>query len=185
MKKTIARLISFLFGPLSWTIFFFGAAYHRGLFQSKMQIVIIFMFAFLIPLIIYSLLLVTKKISDADITRREERYTILTVINVCALLLLFFLYTSRLYLLFKLALIVYVILTLSSLITINYKISFHITFAYTLLVLSDYLHSFQFWYLYLLLPAIFWSRLYLKRHTLGQLVLPLVLDSLILYTALT
>lgn len=181
MKKISAQLISVIFSPFVWTIFFFALALNKGLFDSKRYIILLFLLCLMIPTIIYIFLLKTKKLSDPDISKRQERYFILIVINVCAIVLLLFIKMAGLTLLFKLTLIAYVVLAISSLITFFYKISFHMTFACTFIILSDSLYGFKLWYLYLIIPTIFWSRLYLKKHTLGELTAALILDIVIIY----
>lgn len=181
IKDRLAQAISFVFNPLFWVIGFLAAAYHKGLFQDNSQIMAVFVVILIILSITYFMLLKTKKIADPDISRRQERYLILTVINVCSLILLVFLKTHELTELFRLVFIAYIILTVSSLITLVYKISFHMTFTYSFILLIDSLYQFKLFYLYILIPVVFWSRLALKKHTVFELLLALAIDSSIIY----
>ncbi|HLD27156.1 MAG TPA: hypothetical protein VJB63_04340 [Patescibacteria group bacterium] len=181
MKMISARIISFICGPVSWVIFFLISSYYKGLFQNKNNMIIVILIAFIIPIILFIVLLKTKKISDLDISLRQERYPLLIIINICLLALLYFLNIRHLTTLFHLTQIVYIIITVSSLITLFYKISFHITFSYTFAILINALFSFQLWWLYLIIPAVFWSRLTLKKHTVMQMLLALVIDSFIIF----
>lgn len=182
MKIHIARFISFIFGPIFWVIFFLISSYYTGLLQTKNDILFIALITFIIPITLFIILLITKKISDLDITTRKERLPILISINICMLGLLYFLNMRHFVALLHMAKIVYTIVTISSVITLFYKISFHITFSYTFAVLINALFGFRLWYLYLIIPAVFWSRLTLKKHTIMQMFLAMCIDSIIMYT---
>lgn len=181
MKTISARIISFIFGPVSWVIFFLISSYYKGLFQNKGNMIIVILIAFIIPTILFVLLVMTKKISDLDITTRQERYPLLIIMNISLLALLYFLGIRHLTTLFHFTQMVYIIITISSLITFFYKISFHITFSYTFAILINALFSFQLWPLYLIIPIVFWSRLTLKKHTVMQMLLAIGIDSIIMY----
>lgn len=180
MKMISARIISFVFGPVSWVIFFIITCYYKGLFQNTSNMFVVIMIAFIIPIVFFSFLLKTKKISDLDITTRQERYPFLIMMNICLLALLYFLYTQHLTTLFHLTQIVYIIITISSFITFFYKVSFHITFSYTFSILINMLFSFKTWWLYPLVPMVFWSRLILKKHTVMQMLLAITIDTIII-----
>lgn len=181
MKMHIARFISFIFGPIFWVIFLFAATYYKDLFKNKNDMMIVIVISCIIPLMAFAALLRSGKISDLDITVRKERYSMLVIINICMLALLVFLRMRYMNVLFHLTQIVYVIVTISSLITLFYKISLHVTFSYTFAVLINAVFSFKLWYLYLIVPTVFWSRLALKKHTMMQMLLAICIDSIIIY----
>lgn len=182
MVKNIAHLISFIFSPVSWVIFFLISSYYKGLFESKNEAIIAVIMACIIPIALFFILLMFKKISDFDITKRTERYPILISIIIYMTGLLYFLNTRHLIIFSHMTQIVYIIVTISSLITLFYKISFHITFSYTFAILINALFGFKLWYLYLIIPIIFWSRFTLKKHTMMQMFLAICIDSIIIYT---
>lgn len=180
----LAKLISTIFSPPFFVIFFLIAAFEKGFFAHKLTVLLFIFFIFISLLLFYFFLLKTKRVSDSDITKREERYPILLAINISIIFLLVFLKFAQAVILFKYVLIVYIVLTISSLITLYYKISLHMTFALTFLVLINYTYSFKLFYLFLAIPAVFWSRLYLKKHTIFQLFSAIIIDSLIIYLLL-
>lgn len=181
MKTTqLAQIISFIFTPLLWVILFLVLAYYKGLFQYNYAIISAFAGAILFPTVVFFILYATKKISDFDITERKQRYGILAVVNISAFLLLYFLSTQHLAELFELTKIVVVITAVSTLITFWYKISFHMTFSFTFVILINAVLGYHWWFLYLTIPAVFWSRWYLKKHTLSQIALAIVVDGIII-----
>lgn len=180
MKRTLAKAISLVCSPLVWVIVFLLSAYYKGLFQYNDMTLAVFAGAILFPLVIFFALYAAKKISDFDITKRQERYGILVVVNASAALLLYFLYSQHLAQLFYFTKTIVVVTAISTLITFFYKISFHMTFAFTFAILLNALFGFRLWLLYLTIPAVFWSRWHLKKHTAMQMLLALLVDSAII-----
>lgn len=71
-------------------------------------------------------------------------------------------------------------ISLGMMITYYWKISMHsalITFFVAMLL---FLYGLKIWPAVLLIPLIFWSRLYLNRHTISQLLAGMILASLVL-----
>jgi len=114
----------------------------------------------------------TGKISDLQIPRRKERLIPLLIINICVIagfIALLFLNSSHL--LRTVYLIYLSALPLISIITVFYKISFHAS--YITMFSFIYLMVFGKWAIFtlLLIPLVGWSRVRLKRHTTGQVLL--------------
>jgi hypothetical protein len=137
-------------------------------------------FLFLIPLVYFLYLFKTKRISDMDITVREERYRSLIVMNISLFLLLIYLKVFGFNEFFNLTGIFFIIHLIISLITIKYKISFHMSYTIIFATLINYLYSFQIPLLFLTIPLIFWSRIYLKKHTPAQVILASIITPLLL-----
>lgn len=133
--------------------------------------------------LILLIFLKTKIIEDFDITKREQRPLVFGIFSIFLALLVsityIFGYTEALDLMIFIV-FCYLILFI---ITLFWKISIHVGAAtMTILVL---LHETSYWYLYplVLLPIIVaWTRVYLKRHTvdqvIGGMVLPVIVYSI-------
>lgn len=64
-------------------------------------------------------------------------------------------------------------LTTTTVLLINnifYRISFHVSLSTSLFILVNHFSAWVFWPLFLAVPLIGWSRIYLKKHTLLQVI---------------
>lgn len=182
--KVSAEVISLVFSPPAWLFYFLIVASNKGLFIGNRVSDFTILFIFLIPLGYFLYLYFTKKISDLDMTIREERYRSLIVMNLTLLLLLMYLKLQRLDLFYHFTFIFFLLNAITSLITLKYKISFHMTYTLMFSVFINYLYNFQFPILFVTIPLIFWSRIYLKRHTPYQVLLAFLIDIPLLYLLL-
>ena len=65
-------------------------------------------------------------------------------------------------------------LTIISIVLINnvfYRISFHVALSTSLLILINHFTGWDFFLLFIIIPVIAWSRVYLRKHTLAQVIL--------------
>lgn len=179
-------MISALLSPPVFALMFLSAAYKKGLFEGKgWWLLSLFIATLLLAVFTLFALIKLKKVSDLDITRREERYWFLSLLNCLVFGLLVILYLMQVKeLLLQQVFIIWIILAISTVITFFYKISLHMTFAYTFLFLMNVLHGFSLWYLFVMIPLVYWSRFHLRKHTHGQLIAAVLLDSIVLFAVL-
>lgn len=179
--KSIAQLSSLVFSPPTWILYFLVASSRNGLFFGGRTSDATIAILFFIPLIYFLYLFKTKRISDLDITIREERYRSLIVMNVSLFLLLIYLWIYHLEGFFYLTRIFFIIHAVISLITIKYKISFHMSYTIVFATFINFLYGYHLPFLFLTIPLIFWSRIYLKKHTPYQVLLAAIVTSTILF----
>jgi len=180
--KILAQLISLLLSPM----FVLPGIIYYSLykFTDKQQFWLFFLiinFLGILPiLLIYFFLRKTGKISDWEISKREERHQLNAYALSVGLILIFFLRNWFSPQLFNVILLIFILFFIYALITLFWKISGHvlsITLAVCLL-----LGIFNFnWLITLLIPLVAWSRVYLKRHTLNQVGAGFLLTFLIFY----
>ncbi len=186
-----ARIVSYLFDgsvlalPILLAVCFYDPA---GSIQA--QIIPAFLVSyFFIAIIPYSFILYlykTGRVSDLQIPKRKERLVPLLIINICVILgfiILLFLKSSAL---LKTVYLIYLLgLPLISIITVFYKISFHSS--YITMFSLIYLMVFGKWAVVTLplIPLVSWSRVRLKRHTFGQVLLGIAVISAVSLTIFT
>ncbi len=180
--KNFASFVSFILGIPWVVIIVWVLLFETGLSTQQTQL-----FGFLFPLLhiviplVYVIWAVKRgHISDLDITKREERYGILTVVfmkNVISLVVIALFGNT---LLLQLALTVFTVFTVAYVVTFFWKISLHMTFNTVGITLVNAVNDWQFLYLYALIPVIFWSRLNLKKHTVSQLIAGFVVSEVIM-----
>lgn len=175
MITFFSKLISIVFSPPGWIIIYLISAFLKGLFGSHpLYPLSITGIIILIPVLIIYILYQKKIVTHIDIVNREERIMPLIISNFALWSLLYMIHQYRLSVLTHQLSIFAIILLAMTIITLTYKISMHMTFT---IFFSYAIHNIIGGYsylLYLLIPLIFWSRLHLKRHTVGQLILAIL-----------
>lgn len=139
----------------------------------------------LLPLGFVLWLLQQGKVSDYNLTRREERF--LPMLVSIATALFGWLYLSQVQapgLLLALAATNLAQSVVYLLITLRWKVSIHSAVAAGLAVLGSAVAGGTVWLLVLAVPLIAWSRVALRRHTLAQTVVGAAVGSLFLAFAL-
>lgn len=182
MKK-LAQIISVILGPVIWPIAIIIMILKSGLSTQQIFIllpILLFLQVFIPYLYIFRSYKL-KKISDLDITKREERYKAMTITSISFFISLFFIYFFGNNLLIKFSIMILLIIIINTLITFFWKISLHMTMNIVVSILINYLFNWQLPILYLTIPLVFWSRLYLKKHTISQLLGALILNGSIVF----
>jgi len=182
-KKIIAKIISMIFGPVTWSIIILAVFMLRGglnSLQLKILLPLIAIFQVVVPFSYILILFKRKKVTDLDLTKREERYGPLIVFVICLLITIFCIYLVGADMLFRLYLIILTLLIINALITIFWKISFHVGVITIGVIMINFLYYWQWPILYLTIPLVFWARLELKKHTVGQLLGGLILNAVII-----
>jgi len=144
------------------------------------------LFTFVVPILSMILLKVLGITSDLNVTKREERPKLFLPMGICFLISLVLSITSSSQILITVYTSLVISFVMGFLITLLWKISYHMiwsTLAIFFIIYSRQIS--QLYYLLLLLPFIGWSRLHLKRHTLGQVIAGFLLTSLCILSVLT
>lgn len=184
ISKTAAQLVSFVLGPLIWiplllTIFVLKTNLSSNQIFLLLPLLIILQvfFPFLYILIAYKL----KKISDLDLSKREERIIPMVIIFISLFISLFVVKSFNSTILYRFYLFSILVLAVNGFITLFWKISFHMGINIVGSLLINFLYHWQLPILYLTIPLVFWSRLKLKRHTPAQLIAALLLNTVIVF----
>lgn len=144
------------------------------------------LFTFVVPILSMILLKVLGITSDLNVTKREERPKLFLPMGICFLISLVLSINSSSQILITVYTSLVISFVMGFLITLFWKISYHMI--WSTLAIFFIIYSWQIpqlYYLLLLLPFIGWSRLHLKRHTLGQVIAGFLLTSLCILSVLT
>ncbi len=183
MKEKIAWIISRVFGVWELLIIYLLLIFKTGLTVEQIKILLPLTLALevFLPLGILIFMLVTKRLSDWDITDRKQRPKFfLAVFTVLVLSMAATYWLTGLTVYFWIKLSILAIFAVIILITEFYKISIHITMNMLVVILTNFLVSFYFLPLVLIIPVTAWSRYVLKKHTPGQMLAAILLNSLII-----
>lgn len=183
MINKLAQLISIVFSvPILWSITLIFLILKTSLTIDQQWILFLGLFVFqvLIPFISIYIAFRQKKIGDLDITRRKERIKPLLLALLLFFISLIFSYFFGNRFFLNLNLILFILLTINTIITLFWKISFHMATNVVFSFIMNFLFAWSLPLLYITLPLIFWSRLTLKKHTVSQLLGALILNSTII-----
>lgn len=175
----IAYILSRIFEPFVW-IGLFGLAvifskYLDGYDRLFWAVELVFFLAGL-PIITFWFFLKKGKIEDIDFTKREKRTPfILGVLFYWLLGLILTWGTGGPIIIVKILALALIMGTAVLLINFYYKISNHALGYTTAVLLFNELHGWDYWWLLIFVPVIYWSRHVQKKHTLGQLFLGTIL----------
>lgn len=124
-------------------------------------------FVFVIPFCYFMYLVYIKKEFDIDITQRNKRigFTVKSMMSFAVALILT---RYQSWELFKITLAVFLATASLILITLRWKISFHGGLNSLIFSTVNYLYHWRFWWLFLLLIPIGWSRLTMRKHNFSQ-----------------
>lgn len=179
-QTKLAKVLSIIFGPQLWLpLLLLVVIFKTGLSSHQIQILlpVIFVFQVLTPLA-YLHLSPRLGLSKAwDLPKRADRYLFLLITGLGLLISAWFVYSYGNLLLIHLGLIVIVIMLITFLITLFWKISLHMSLMVCGCLIISYLFNWNLGFIYLAIPVIFWARLRLKSHTFSQLAVPIFLDT--------
>lgn len=120
--------------------------------------------------------LATKRISDWDMTRREERAGLYFFTIFCHLFGVVFAFLLGKVLLAKILFIFWSLAVVFALITVVWKISIHAGVNAAALAFFNHYFGWQnYWWLALVLVAVLWARVEIKKHTWAQVTAGAVL----------
>ncbi|MCG8377122.1 MAG: phosphatase PAP2 family protein [Chlorobiales bacterium] len=148
-------------------------------------LLVLFLASTIVPMLLIYGLKKIGKVSDYNITFREQRFLPLLVmvgVNFLGYELMQQLEAPRIFtgiLLFNAVNMVLILL-----ITLQWKISIHLlTLASSVALLYLQFGAFAFWLLFLV-PVLMWSRIYLKAHTFMQTLVGSLIGFLVMYAEL-
>lgn len=151
---------------------------------SYIHLAILLLFTFLLP--ISTIILFWGITSDINVTKREERpklFSVLFLYILISLLTSIYIGSQPLIVIFSVVVITFAI---GLLITFFWKISFHMIWSCLSIFAVIYLLNTQFsYFLILVLPFMAWSRVVLKRHTYPQVLVGTLLPLLSILLVLT
>lgn len=173
MQKKLAKIVSLTLG-LPWIIVLvYILLTHVHLTQEQLfQLLgVSFVFHIAVPGVYLFWAMKTGKIADLDITKREQRFGILTVLLLSYFSSLFIIQRIGNETLFHIFAIILAYISVVYIITFFWKISLHMGVNVLSVILVNYFYGWTMPWLYLAIPLIFWSRYTLKKHTPLQLVI--------------
>jgi membrane-associated phospholipid phosphatase len=170
----VAFAISSFFSPYVTAAIFIILivyTYAHDLNQFFPWMLTFFIFAIVVPGFYILWLLEAKKISDihmADASTRKTPLIVAAVSSVIGTVILYYLHAARP--VFVISVIYAVNSVVLAAITQKWKISMHTGMFASIATITVVIFGLNFWWLYLTLLPLAWSRIYRKRHTILQTI---------------
>lgn len=179
MKKVPAKFISVIFGPQTWLpVLFLTFVFKTGLSFHQIKILLpsILIFQVIIPLMYIYIAYRKRWISDLDLTKKSQRLVplVVSLISLSVLLMIAYIFANKL--VFNLYLLFYILLIVNAIVTLFWKISFHMAVTTAGSLLVNFLFNWQLPWLYLSIPLVYAARLALKKHSPAQLMVAFLLN---------
>jgi membrane-associated phospholipid phosphatase len=131
----------------------------------------LFSFSILLPIILSFLFRFFKLTSDFTVSQQEERPRLFFLFSILLLISFGISIKTGNTQLIQIYTVINITLLISTILTMFWKVSFHMIVATLCLFIITTLLQYPLLYLlFLLLPMIGWSRIYLKRHTVKQVI---------------
>jgi len=168
-----ASLISRIFDPLvGFTFLFFLMAFRSGVAGWDLVLkMIILLFTIILPPALLLLWAVhTKRVSNWDISNRKQRVWALLVFVFFLSFDYFVLQLIGTPLMSQIFIVLVLLFSGFLAITLCWKISGHMTSATFIICLLGYWYGASVFPIILILPILAWSRIVLKRHTVGEVI---------------
>lgn len=186
-SKRVAQIVSFIFGIRILPFILLPLVLLKSGLSNE-QLIIIFplviFFQVFIPISYIYFVLKTKRATSWDLPIKEERKGFLIITLISCLISLSVIYFFGNTFLFRLGLAVIANLVIVAIITKFWKISFHASLVTITAILLNSLYNWQFIWLLLLIPLVFWARLRLGEHDIFQLLAGAFLSVAIFLTLL-
>ena len=179
----IAFSISSVFSPyIAAAIFIILVVYNyaHDLNQFLPWMLTFFAFAVVVPGVYILWLLESKKIQDIHMAKLDDRtvpFLVTAISSLTGTVLLYFLHAAKQ--VFMISAIYTINSLVISLITQKWKISVHTGTYATIVTLTVLIFGIRFWWLYLFLVPLAWSRIHRKRHTMWQTVAGALVSTLL------
>lgn len=142
-----------------------------GFSSLNMKLRIIYSSTYLLATILpYLILKKLGKASDYEFTNRKERPPYFITLSILFAILFLILKTYGISTLTNVSLALFVVASIITAVTFFWKISGHMTYSTLLFMTLGYIFSPYYLLLFLFSPFIAWSRIVLKKHTLGQVI---------------
>lgn len=143
----------------------------------------VLIFSFSLPLLYFFQLFTKKKVSDFDISRREQRYPVYAASLLGMLASLAYLYLESSTFLFYEFLRLFCLALTLVLINFKIKVSIHTASAMILTILLIEFYHGSFW-IFLLIPLVAASRLIFKRHSWVEVSLGILIPLVFYFSSL-
>lgn len=178
-KDKLARIFSEMFNGFATMILTPVIAITVSPFEIWKKVLYSLIYLF-IPLTTYLILRRLGKVSDYELTKREERPIYFTILSLVFGIMYFVLRKYNLEILNNTSLCIFIVTSTITVITFFWKISGHMTYSTLLFLTLLYIFNSP-WILLLFLftPFIAWSRIQLKKHTLAQVIVGTLLVTII------
>ncbi len=138
--------------------------------QVQILVPVLLFFNIGIPFSAYNFLYKKKLISDVDITKREERYLLFGLTTAAFLISLILVYFLGNFEFFVLSLIMFIAALTLFIVTLKWKISGHMILNAAAITIMVYLFGPKMLWLLPIIPLVGFARVYLKKHTLKQVI---------------
>ncbi len=188
LTNLLAKTVSQLFGPFSLLplVLVIVPLFNVGLSHSQLIILgpILVVTHIISPIAVFIYFFVVGKVSDLDVTIRREREQLYTLASIGPWLgaLAGFVWGAPL--LAKLLVLLAITVTLLTFFTYVEKVSAHMAVNTAAYFIINILFDWRYWWLFLLLILIAWSRRYLHRHTVHQLILGTLIPVVVFLTGM-
>ena len=186
MKLQLAKSISLIFGFPWFVMFAYLLIHFTQLSPDQYHFYRLFLpfIHIIVPVAYFVWALKTKRISDIDISKREERIEPLTVIAFKNLISIGVIYKVGGTTLLLTGISIIFAFTVVFLITSFWKISLHMTVNTMGVILFTVLVDPRFIALSVLLPVVAWSRYFQHKHTKAQLLMGVLVPGAVLLSSL-
>lgn len=171
--RGLAFFISRIFDFYFWfPVLLFIAIFNTGLTNHQIRILLPILLGLnvILPIFLFFLVLAKGKVSDIDVTKRQERHQLigtLSIILVISSLISFYLGNN---LFFVLQLTALAMTLTIFLVTLRFKISGHALMNTGAVFVVNYLFEYRLLWLFLVVPLIGFARIYLKKHSLIEVL---------------
>lgn len=125
----------------------------------------------LVPTVFFLTMLYHRQITSWDIRKREERIPLYAFALICHMGGIWLAYVVGKTHLASVLLLYYASGIVFFLITLRWKISIHAGVNAVLITSLNMFYQWRYWYLYGLVLAVMWARVYQKHHTWSQVML--------------
>lgn len=170
--RKFAFIVSRCFDFYTWfPIGLLLAIFNTGLASTQIKILLplLIFFDVVLPIFLFFLTLKMGKVSDIDVTRREERYQLFIGFTIILIVPTVFAYYFGNALFFVLQLITLISAFCMYLATLKFKISGHMFMNSEAILVINYLFHWTLLWLFLIVPLVAFARLYLKKHSPFQI----------------
>lgn len=181
MKK-FAHSVSIFLGFPWLSVVLWLLVFETGLIQQQIAFfsIVLPLLNIIIPFGYFLWALKKGTISDMDITKRQQRYGVMTLMLILQFISLWLIYVYGNAKLLELSLIIDAVFICTYLVTLVWKISLHMTINMIGILMLNVLFDWKYLYLLTLVPLVMWSRYYLKKHTCGQLIAGTLLSGVVM-----
>lgn len=171
--RLISKIVSRIFDFYVWfPVTLLASIFNSGLSLNQIKILLptLLVVNVIIPISYFFMDLAGRGISDIDVTKRRERYHLfgrLLVISAISVVISYFLGNQMFFVLQMIGLVLALTIFV---ITFFYKISGHMILNASSAFILNFLFDWRLMWLFLIAPLVAFARIYLKKHTLMEVL---------------